>query len=121
MPEPPRAVPAAAPVYSLRPPTGLREHPRISNHPRSSACTQRLVRAWFREAAQDLVERAVKRHHACRALGMAGVAPAAVDRLRSTFAEPSLAHPFIEPSLPFYDAIRDDPPYSALLAETRGG
>ncbi len=83
--------------------------------------TQRLVRTWFREAAQDLVERAVKRHHACRALGMAGVAPAAVDCLRSTLAEPSLAHPFIEPSLPYYDAIRGDPLYSALLAENRGG
>ena len=48
---------------------------------------------------------------------MAGAAEAAVDCLRKAFSEPSMAHPFLEPRLPFYDPIRDDPAFVELLAE----
>jgi hypothetical protein len=55
--------------------------------------------------------------NACQTLGMAGAAAAAVDCLRKAFAEPSNAHPFLEPYLPYYDPIRDDPAFIDLLAE----
>ena len=83
--------------------------------------TERLVRTWFREATQDLAERLILRHHACRALGVAAAASAAVECLRSAFEEPSRAHPFIEPFLPYYDAIRNDSMYLGFLSELRRG
>ena len=79
--------------------------------------TERRARAWLREASQDLAELATLRHHACRALGLAGAIPATVECLRSGLAEPSLVMPFLEPFLPYYDSIRDDPGFVALLAE----
>ncbi len=48
---------------------------------------------------------------------MAGAAAAAVGCLRRGFAEPSNVHPFLEPYLPYYDPIRDDPAFRSLLAE----
>src|SRR6056297_127649 len=78
--------------------------------------TQRLVRTWFREATADLAERLTLRHHACRALGIAAAAAAAVECLRSGLAEPSQAIPFIEPYLPYYDSIRDDPRFVDFVA-----
>ena len=83
--------------------------------------TERLVRTWFREVTQDLAERLNLRHHACRALGMAAAASAAVECLRSALVEPSQAHPFIEPFLPYYDAIRNDSMYLGFLSELRRG
>lgn len=77
--------------------------------------TERLVRTWLREATQDLAELANHRHYACRALGMAAAASAAVECLQSGLAEPSHVHPFIEPSLPYYDSIRNDPAYRQFL------
>jgi TolB-like protein/DNA-binding winged helix-turn-helix (wHTH) protein len=79
--------------------------------------TERLVRAWFREANKDLAELVIQRHYACRALGMAAAVDAAVECLRSALSEPSQAMPFIEPFLPYYDAMRDDARFVALLAE----
>jgi len=78
--------------------------------------TERLVRTWFREATADLAERLVLRHHACRSLGIATAAAAAVDCLRSGLAEPSQAMPFIEPLLPYYDSIREDPRFVEFVA-----
>ncbi|MGK7296941.1 MAG: hypothetical protein ACNS61_14145, partial [Candidatus Wenzhouxiangella sp. M2_3B_020] len=83
-----------------------------------TAETERLVRRWFREAEQDLAERVILRHHACRALGLAGATSAAVECLRSAIAEPSQVHPFIEPHLPYYDPIRNDPAYADFMTDT---
>ena len=41
----------------------------------------------------------------------------AAECLRSGLAEPSQVTPFIEPSLPYYDSVRDDPRFSEFLAE----
>ena len=83
--------------------------------------TKRLVRTWFRAAMQDLAERLILRHHACRALGMAAATSAAVECLRSALVESSQVHPFIEPFLPYYDAIRNDSLYLEFLSELRRG
>jgi hypothetical protein len=50
---------------------------------------------------------------------MAGSASAAVDCLREGFVEPGFVIPFIEPALPYYDAIRDDPGFVTLLGELK--
>jgi hypothetical protein len=85
-----------------------------------TAESERLVRAWLREAVLDLAELANMRHHACRALGLAAAASAAVECLRSGLAEPSLVMPFIEPFLPYYDSVRNDPGFIEFLAEIEG-
>jgi hypothetical protein len=77
--------------------------------------TERLVRAWFRKAARDPADLAILRHYACRALGMAGATPAAVECLRSGLAQPSQAMPFLEPLLPYCDSMRVDPVFVALV------
>jgi len=86
-----------------------------------TAETERLIRTWFREVNRDLAELVIQRHHACRALGLAAAASAAVECLRSGLAEPSQVHPFLEPFLPYYDPIRNDPRYVEFLSEVQGG
>jgi TolB-like protein/DNA-binding winged helix-turn-helix (wHTH) protein/Flp pilus assembly protein TadD len=85
-----------------------------------TAETERLVRTWMREATRDRAELALLRHHACRALGMAAAAAAAVECLRSGLVEPSQVTPFIEPFLPYYDSLRSDPGFVEFLAEIQG-
>jgi TolB-like protein len=79
--------------------------------------TRRFSRIWLREAPADQAELARRRQIACRALGMAGATADAVGCIRSGLAEPSLVMPFIEPYLPYYDSVRDDPEFAALLNE----
>lgn len=78
---------------------------------------QRLVRAWRCTAVEDQVELVNLRYHACRVLGMAAATVAAVECLREGLAEPSYFMPFVEPFLPYYDAIRDEPGFVELLVE----
>ena len=78
---------------------------------------ERLVRAWQREAGRDLAELANLRHFACRALGLAAAASAAVECIRSGLVEPSLVMPFLEPFLPYYDSIRTEPEFVELLTQ----
>ena len=79
--------------------------------------TERLVRRWRRGAAQDFAELAYRRHDSCRTLGMAGATAAAVECIRTALAEPSFIMPFLEPFLPYYDSMRDEPEFVALLAD----
>jgi hypothetical protein len=85
----------------------------------NTAETERLVRVWLREATQDLTELAMLRHYACRALGLAAATSAAVECIRSGLAEPSLVMPFVEPYLPYYDSMRDQPAFVDLLTEVQ--
>jgi hypothetical protein len=78
---------------------------------------ERLVRVWLREASRDLAKLTVLRHQACRALGMAAASSAAVECIRSGLTEPSWVMPFVEPFLPYYDSIRDQPEFVDLLAK----
>jgi TolB-like protein/DNA-binding winged helix-turn-helix (wHTH) protein len=82
--------------------------------------TERLVRVWLREVTPDHAELALLRHYACRALGIAAAAAAAVECLRSGLREPSRVIPFIEPFLPYYDSLRSDPGFVEFLAEIQG-
>jgi hypothetical protein len=79
--------------------------------------TERLIRRWRRGAAEDLAELANVRHHACRVLGMARATTAAVECIRTGLAEPSFVMPFMEPFLPYYDALRDEPQFVELLVD----
>jgi len=67
----------------------------------------------LREAARDVPQLVNHRHYACRALGMARAASAAIECLRAALVEPSLVMPFIEPLLPYYDPIREHPEFVA--------
>ena len=78
---------------------------------------ERRVRMVLREARKDMTAQTAMLANACQVLGMAGAAAAAVDCLRTAFSVPSTAHPFLEPYLPYYDPIRDDPAFIELLAE----
>ena len=78
---------------------------------------ERLVRKVLQEARKDMTAQIALLNNACQVLSMAGAASAAVDCLRRGFAEPSNVHPFLEPYLPYYDPIRDDPAFRSLLAE----
>ena len=79
--------------------------------------TERMVRRWFRAVETHWPPRVYRRHLACQILGMAGATAAAVECLRVGLVDPSYVMPFMEPYLPFYDTIRDEPEFVELLAE----
>ncbi len=78
----------------------------------------RLVRGWNRDgASRDPPERAFRQDAACRILGMVGAAEEAVACIRTGIAEPSMVAPSLEPYLPHYDSIREEPAFVELVAE----
>jgi len=79
--------------------------------------TELLIRRWRRGVTEDLTDLAYIRHRACRMLGMARATAAAVECIRTGLAEPSFIMPFMEPFLPYYDSMRDEPEFVELLAE----
>ena len=76
-----------------------------------------LVRAWEQASADDWSERILGKDVSCGLYALAKAADAAVDCLREAFREPSYAMPFLEPYLPFYDRIRAEPAFIALVEE----
>ncbi len=79
--------------------------------------TERLIRDWLRSVETDWPQRAYRRHLACQILGVAGATTQAVDCIRVGLEDPSFVMPFMEPYLPYYDSIREDPAFVELLAE----
>ena len=79
--------------------------------------TERLIRRWRRAVESVWPQRTYRKHLACQALGMAGAAEAVVECIRIGLTEPSFVMPFLEPYLPYYDSIRDEPAFIDLLAE----
>jgi TolB-like protein/Tfp pilus assembly protein PilF len=77
----------------------------------------RLNRRWLRLVENDWVERPASRALSCQIFGMAGATEAAVACIRAGLAEPSWIMPFLEPYLPYYDSIREQPAFIELLAE----
>jgi TolB-like protein len=80
---------------------------------------EKNIQRFLYEARQDMTNYSIFAADACQILGMAGAATAAVDCLREAFSKPSSAYPFLEPLLPYYDPIRDDPAFVQLLAEVQ--
>ena len=76
-----------------------------------------MVRDWYRGGAQDLAGRTLTWDNACQVLGIAGAADDAVQCIREGLETPSHIMPFIEPYLPFYDPIRDEPVFIELVEE----
>ena len=75
------------------------------------------IQRFLREARRDMTNYSSFAADACQVLGMARATAAAVDCLREAFTKPSTAFPFLEPHLPYYDPIRDEPAFVELLAE----
>jgi TolB-like protein/thioredoxin-like negative regulator of GroEL len=79
---------------------------------------ERLVLHWFRRGTgTDWADRVLMRDLACQILGLAGAAEAAVQCIRDGLEEPSMIMPFLEPGLPFYDSIREEPVFIKLVEE----
>lgn len=76
-----------------------------------------LVKGWLSPEQVDWAERNEFKHVACRVLGMIAETQAAVNCIREGLEEPSHVTPFLEPYLPFYDSIRDQPEFIAMVAE----
>jgi TolB-like protein len=79
-----------------------------------------LIKLWLGPEQFDWADRNEFRHEACRVLGMIAATQAAVKCIRDGLIEPSHVTPFLEPYLPFYDSIRDQPEFREMLAEIDG-
>ena len=77
----------------------------------------RFIQQYYRGAGTDWAHRAMNRDFTCQILGIAGAADAAVQCIRDGLTEPSRIMPFLEPYLPFYDGIRDEPGFVELIEE----
>ncbi len=82
-----------------------------------TADTVALIREWRQGIGTDWAGRILWRHVVCQVLGMAGAAEAAVECIREGLEEPSEIAPFLDPYLPTYDAVRDDPAFVELVEE----
>jgi hypothetical protein len=81
---------------------------------------ERLIIRWLRQRPIDWAERIMERHFACRVLGMIAATRSALTCLDDGLAEASFIAPFLEPYLPYYDALRKRPEFIAWLTATDG-
>lgn len=79
--------------------------------------TELLIRRWRRGSGDDYTERTAVQRYVCQMLGMVRATTSAVECIRTGLAEPSHLMPFIDPFLPYYDSMRDEPLFVELLAE----
>ena len=82
---------------------------------------EQLIRRWQRVVVNDKTDQAFLRHEECRVLGMAKATTATVECIRAGLENPSFIIPFLEPHLPYYDSMRDEPEFIELLAEIEEG
>jgi TolB-like protein len=75
------------------------------------------IRNWFRINRMDMTELSANWNLACRILGVAGASEAAAKCIRDGLEQPSSILPFIEPHLPYYDPVRNEPEFIALVEE----
>ena len=78
---------------------------------------ERFIQQYYRGSGTDWANRVFNRDFTCQILGVAGAADAAVQCIRDGLEEPSYVMPFLEPRLPFYDPIRNEPVFVQLLEE----
>ena len=79
--------------------------------------TERLVRLFWEKPGKDWAGRAGIRNVVCQTLAIGRAAEAAVQCIRDGLVEPSEIAPFIEPLLPYYDSIREEPAFVELVEE----
>ena len=82
-----------------------------------NAEAEQSIQDFFQLKPFDWADRIMLRSYACRVLGMIAATQAAVQCIRDGLNEPSYINPFFEPYLPFYDSIRNEPEFIAMLAE----
>ena len=82
--------------------------------------SMQYVQQWYRHEPIDWANRMVFGHQICRVLGMIEATTAAVKCIRDGLVQASLMHPFLEPYLPFYDSIREEPEFIEMLTEIDG-
>jgi TolB-like protein len=78
---------------------------------------ERLVYRSFESLKSDRAALISFSPYGCRLFAIANATDAAVDCLRRIFTEPSSATPFLEPLMPEYDSIRNDPAFASLQSE----
>ncbi len=83
----------------------------------NAEAAERFVGQYLRGEGADWALRPATRPRACQILGIAGAADAAVRCIRDGLDEPSRIMPFLEPRLPHYDGIRQEPVFVKLVAE----
>jgi TolB-like protein len=82
------------------------------------ASTREHVGRWARGSAMDDVpEKMSGWNISCQIYGIAGAAKEAADCIREGLEFPSWLMPFLEPKLPFYDGVRDEPVFRELVEE----
>jgi len=77
----------------------------------------RYIRRWFAAPDMDWTTRSMESAYACQDLGMAGATAEAVRCIREAMDNPSTMIPFVEYHLPYYDPIRNEPEFAALVDE----
>lgn len=75
-----------------------------------------MIDLYFNKLPIDLTEIMMRRHHACKVLGMISEVELAVECLNKAFEQPSRASRFLEPYMPFYDSIRSSTAFKKLLS-----
>ena len=82
--------------------------------------SMQYVQQWYRDKPIDWAHRMAFRHDSCRILGMIEATTVAVKCIRDGLEQASFMAPFLEPYLPFYDSIRNEPEFIELLTEIDG-
>jgi len=81
----------------------------------------KAYRRWKNLAAADPTHGMLDGATTCWTLGIAGATTEATKCLRTYFLKPSYAMPFMDPYLPFFDSMRDDPQFLELMSEVEAG
>ena len=84
----------------------------------SPLCTktaEKMIAKYFNKQPLDLTEITMNHHNACRVLAMVS-SQQTIICLTKAFETTSLAVPFFEPYLPFYDSVRETDAFKNMLA-----
>jgi len=83
--------------------------------------TLKVYRRWKDLSAADPTHGLLDGVAMCWTLGIAGATTEATKCLRTYFVKPSNAMPFMDPYLPFFDSMRDDPQFLELMSDVEAG
>lgn len=78
------------------------------------------IQQWYRDEPVDWANRTINTHEICRVLGMIKATTAAVKCIQDGLVRPSYMVPFLEPYLPFYDSIHDEPEFIEMVVDIDG-